>query len=125
MLRWPYLGAWLLAAFANALAAEPLDKAATFDAITDRVRDEFFDERLATGDWLTWAEAARLDTSHTHFYSLEDPRRYQMLGIFTFLQEEAGADATVYAGIGIGTVEVAGRVHVASVFDGFPAEALA
>lgn len=65
---------------------------------------------------------AALNTSHTHYYSKGDPKRYQLLGIFNALYEQDREDLFVYDGIGIDTRNVDGQVIIVSVFDGFPAQ---
>lgn len=62
-----------------------------------------------------------LKTSHTHYYSKGDPKRYQLLGVFNALYEQDREDLFVYDGIGIDTLNVDGQVFIVSVFDGFPA----
>jgi carboxyl-terminal processing protease len=65
---------------------------------------------------------AALNTSHTHYYSKDDPKRYQLLGVFKALFEQDREDLFVYDGIGIATGDVDGQIVVVSVFDGFPAQ---
>lgn len=64
---------------------------------------------------------APLDTSHTAYFSPDDPRRYQMLGIFEFLVPDADDPRLIYEGIGIETVKLDQGHFVKSVYDGTPA----
>lgn len=63
-----------------------------------------------------------LNTSHTHYYSKGDPKRYQLLGLFSPMFDQTQKDLFVYEGIGIDTRVVDGRFVIISVFDGFPAQ---
>jgi carboxyl-terminal processing protease len=62
-----------------------------------------------------------LQASHTHFYSKNDPKRYQLLGIFSPLFDQDRDDLFVYEGIGVNTRRIEEGFVVLSVFDGFPA----
>lgn len=64
---------------------------------------------------------ATLNTSHSYYFSKNNPKRYQLLGIFNSLYEQDRKDLFVYEGIGMDTREVDGQVMISSVFDGFPA----
>ena len=65
---------------------------------------------------------ATLDTSHTHYFSRGNPKRYQLLGVFKSLYEEERSDLFVYEGIGIDTRQFNNQTEIVSVFDGFPAQ---
>jgi carboxyl-terminal processing protease len=63
-----------------------------------------------------------LETSHTHYFPKSDPKRYQLLGVFSTLYDQNREDLFIYEGIGIDTRRVNGRYMIISVFDGFPAK---
>ena len=63
-----------------------------------------------------------LETSHTHYFPKSDPKRYQLLGVFSTLYDQNREDLFIYEGIGIDTRRVDGRYVIISVFDGFPAK---
>ena len=63
----------------------------------------------------------RLNTSHTAYLSRNDPRHYQLLGIFEFLVPDLEDPRLVYEGIGIEAVQREGKYFVRCVYDGFPA----
>lgn len=65
---------------------------------------------------------ATLKTSHTHYFSKSDPKRYQVLGIFNGLYDQDRDDLFVYDGIGVDTLNFDDQVKIVSVFDGFPAQ---
>ncbi|QZZ18914.1 PDZ domain-containing protein [Leptothermofonsia sichuanensis E412] len=122
-----------------------------FTEIWDTVNQNFYDPNLNGVNWKAmrtkyeplatqtkssqaFAEVVNqmlgeLNTSHTHYYTSEDPAYYQILGIFvprsqalqkavkTFLPEGTIA----YSGIGIVTKETQGRTFVSAIFDGSPA----
>ncbi len=49
---------------------------------------------------------ATLNTSHTHYFSRGNPKRYQLLGVFKALYEQERSDLFVYEGIGIDTPHI-------------------
>ena len=63
-----------------------------------------------------------LEASHTHYYPKGDPKRYQLLGVFSTLYDQNREDLFIYEGTGIDTRRVDGRFVIVSVFDGFPAQ---
>jgi carboxyl-terminal processing protease len=63
-----------------------------------------------------------LGTSHTHYFSKDDPKRYQLLGVFSTMYDQNREDLFIYEGAGIDTRRVDGRFVIVSVFDGFPAK---
>jgi carboxyl-terminal processing protease len=118
-------------------------RAQVFDEIVGIVEENFYD---ADYDWMSWkgrVAAARkgalaansddgfesavsgllasLKTSHTHYFSKNDPRRYQLAGVFGSLFADRDDDFFCYEGIGIGTRVVNGQTYVTAVFDGFSA----
>ena len=74
---------------------------------------------------------SELQTSHTHFYTPEDPAYYQLLGIFFKLVPEIQQQLEgylpdgkpQYSGIGIFTEQKGGNLFVSGVLDGSPAAA--
>jgi carboxyl-terminal processing protease len=143
-------------AFCNqrARAEQEASRAELFDQIWSVVRDDFYDPQLHGVDWSavrnryrpqatsspSQAEFARvinemldtLDASHTVYLTWEDPRYYQLLGVF----ESSGAyekqlvevrktlpqSRLAYAGIGIDILMTDEGQFVSAVYDGSPAE---
>ncbi len=64
---------------------------------------------------------ATLSASHTYYYSVNNPKRYQLLGVFHPLFDQGRTDLFVYDGIGVDTRTIEGKVRVVSVYDGHPA----
>lgn len=72
---------------------------------------------------------AELKTSHTHFYTINEPAYYQLLGIFlpgnTELQEQLENvlpnGKPEYSGIGFFTKDIDGKTFVSAILDGSPA----
>ncbi len=115
----------------------------SFDEVWTVVRDQFWDPTFQGIDWQQQRDLFRpravattsqdelaevvndmlgtLRTSHTHYYPQTDPRRYQLLGIFTFVAPDDRPKLFTYNGIGIATKEVDGNVFVTAVYDGLPA----
>ncbi len=62
-----------------------------------------------------------LNTSHTYFFSRNNPKRYQLLGVFNKLFDENDISLFCYDGIGIETKTVDGKVFIIAVYDGLPA----
>ena len=63
-----------------------------------------------------------LKTSHTYFFSRNNPKRYQLLGIFDAIFGNKDTTLYCYEGIGIDTKTIADKVIIISVYDGFPAD---
>jgi carboxyl-terminal processing protease len=149
--------ALLLLVLASApVAGAPADperarRLADLERVGQLVRENFFDATLAGIDWdealarareqvsaaRSREEAAehvndllaRLGTSHTHYYTDDDPAYYFLLDLFReapvgevigrrFPGEDVG-----YVGIGVFTRRVGGASFVRAVVDGGPAEA--
>ena len=146
------LGAWPARA---ETASEPDEgpaksNQADFDQVWELVRDRFYDPRLNGLDWQ--AERARfrpqaasassredaaavintilakLNASHTHFYTPEDPAYYQLADIFAGALEHRGLDRIFpqgevsYPGIGVFTEDDnQRRTFVTGVIEGAPA----
>jgi carboxyl-terminal processing protease len=123
---------------------------AAFDEVWETVRDRFYDPRLHGLDWQAiraryrpQAVSARsreetaavinamlgeLRTSHTHYYTPDDPAYYQLADIFIYALSHRGlqrvfptGDVT-YPGIGIFTqVDDQGRTFITGVVEDAPA----
>jgi carboxyl-terminal processing protease len=121
------------------------DPARTLDEVCRLVQEHFFDSRVAGPAWLEQQERHRvaasraetrdqfaevvnemlrsLNASHTAYFSQDDPRRYQILGIFEAVADQSRSDLFTYDGIGIATAVVGDRRFVTAVFDGLPGAA--
>lgn len=129
------------------------DRDQIFDAVWRSVRDEFHDAKLHGLDWNAVREEfrpaavsaandvafaavinrmlARLETSHTYYFTPQDPRYFQILGIFgsspvfadqvRAIAEFRGQTEIAYDGIGIDTLETPDGIFVTGVFEGLPA----
>ena len=140
------LAGWVLTmVLAGPLSAWQLDfqPEAVFDEASAIIESDFFDPELNGLDWpavvaryrpraakaTTRDEfatvmsdfVAELKTSHTAWFSVNHPKRYQLLGIFTFLAPDDQPELFHYEGIGIDSVRIDGHTFVRSVFDGLPA----
>lgn len=138
----------LLCSFAPALCTAAPSRAEVFQEVWQTVKDNFFDPNLRGVDWDAMrqrygneAEGAdsvdefsavvnrmlsELKTSHTRFYTQEEPEYYQLAGIFwSFAGEKfkpfLPGSTPKYVGIGISTAAIDGKAFVRSVFDGSPA----
>ncbi len=119
-----------------------------FEQIWQTVKDKFFDPKLRGVDWVAekkryqkqaedassqeaFAEVvnrmlAELKTSHTYYYTPQDPQYYQLAAIFwSFLESKLKPflhnGSLDYVGIGISTEAQAGKIFVHAVYDGLPA----
>lgn len=132
------------------LAAPPPANRKIFEEVWETTRDNFFDPAMRGLDWegirkryAPLADQAQSDgelsavinqmlaelkTSHTHYFTPEEPEYYQLCGIFwpvlkaklePFLPDKKLA----YPGIGIATLSKNNGIFVQSIFDGFPAAA--
>lgn len=137
--------------FAGPIAAigqEPnLERAMVIGEVSSLVREHFFDETVDLNEWRKRAESlneasveagsrddlerqmnsllATLETSHTYYYSINDPKRYQLLGIFSLLHKDKvefeKRKLFLYDGIGMDTRQVDGQTFVSAVYEGLPA----
>lgn len=128
-------------------------QSSTFEQVWQTVNDDFYDPDFNGVSWTdikaayeplanqakSQTELAQvinqmldeLNTSHTHFYTPEDPAYYQLLGIFFTVIPETRQrlegylpdGKPQYSGIGIFTVQRDGNTFVKAVLDGSPAEA--
>jgi carboxyl-terminal processing protease len=123
---------------------------ADFDQVWELVRDRFYDSHLNRLDWqeerarfrpqaasarsredgaaVINAMLAKLNASHTHYYTPEDPAYYQLADIFAGALEHRGLDRIFprgdvsYPGIGVFTeADNQGRIFVTGVIEGAPA----
>lgn len=122
-----------------------------FDQVWEAVNERFFDPEFNGVDWRAMRQKygdsvrqatsrteaaaainqmlAELNTSHTRFYTPDEPAYYQLLGIFlprdTDLQKQAKEflpdGKPQYVGIGIFTAETNGETFVRAVLEGSPA----
>ncbi len=119
------------------------DKGAVFDEVFSIVDRDFFDSKFNGVDWpaagkkfreralAAKSEAeftshvremlAMLRTSHTAYFPVSDPKRYQIAGVFGAVLGDDLAALCEFDGVGIDTVIVDGKTWVQSVFDGHPA----
>ncbi len=118
------------------------DRANVFDEVAQAVAEHFYDKDFDTAAWQKKCSEFReqaieakslerydqsvnqllatLKTSHTFYFSRNNPKRYQLFGIFHKLYKD-DKSLFCYDGIGIDTRIVDGKVLVVSVFDGLPA----
>ncbi|WP_421656146.1 S41 family peptidase [Leptothermofonsia sp. ETS-13] len=122
-----------------------------FNQVWETVQDNFYDPKMNGVDWkslrksyepqVTAAKSkaefaavvnqmlAELKTSHTYYYTPEEPAYYQVLGIFVprssqlqkSVQQFLPKGKIEYSGIGIVTKEIKGKTFVSAIFDGSPA----
>lgn len=122
-----------------------------FDTVWNTVNENFYDPKFNGLDWAALksqyqpqvAQAssrtakaalinemlAKLRTSHTHFYTADEPAYYQLLGIFyprlrelrTQLQATFPEGKVEYAGIGIVTSQFQDKTFIKAIFDNSPA----
>lgn len=125
-----------------------------FDAIHQVVTQDFYDPQLRGVDWHAAAENYRpravaatsreqfadvvnemlglLQTSHTRYYTPDDPGYYELLGVFessgayaeplSAIRRSLGQEQLGYVGIGVATIQTSEGTFVASVHDGGPAD---
>jgi carboxyl-terminal processing protease len=144
-----FLVAFLVLPLSPDVASTVPSRAAVFQELWETVRDQFFDPKLNGVDWQAAreqyapkAERAQtadefaavvnqmlslLRTSHTHYYTPQEPEYFQLCGIFwpvleAKLKPFLPNGRPDYAGIGIFSVSRDGKVFVKDVFSGSPAE---
>ena len=123
-------------------APQPSGPAAVFSEVWTLVRDNFFDPKLRGVDWeemrrrygekaasapnrdavavVINAMLAELHTSHTHYYTRDDPEYYQLLSIFHEVPDVAHAidrlpRGVCYSPLGLLTESIDGQVFVRGV----------
>ncbi|MHC4990488.1 MAG: S41 family peptidase [Planctomycetota bacterium] len=137
-------------AVAPSVGQPPADFRAAFDDVHRTVAENFFDPELRGLDWealgleygpraaaaTTLDEfgevinemLARLETSHTRFFTARQPAYYQLLAIFRAAYDEQIREAHAdnvelrYPGIGIFTKRIGDEVFIHGVLDGGPAQ---
>jgi carboxyl-terminal processing protease len=127
-------------------------KAAIFEEVWETVNDNFYDPNFNGVDWRAMGEKYKLQvmqaqssedvvavinqmlselkTSHTYFYTRNEPAYYQVLGIFAprspdfrqQLKKFFPTSKIEYSGIGIFTKDINGKTFVSAVLDGSPAD---
>jgi carboxyl-terminal processing protease len=153
ILRWiriHQLGAVFLLALSGVFHAPGITApslAGVYQELWETVRDNFYDPKLRGLDWQAIHERyaplvdgaqttsqfativnqmlGELRTSHTHYYTSQDPEYFQLAGIFWPVLEHKlkpflRNGRPDYAGIGIFTVSVGGKTFVSSMLSGFP-----
>src|SRR4028118_912289 len=123
----------------------------TFNKVWQTVNENFYDPNFNGVNWkamrskyapqVTSAQSSvevaavinqmlsELKTSHTRFYTPDEPAYYQVLGIFEpripnlrkQLQKFFPQGKIEYSGIGIFTKDINGKTFVSAILDGFPA----
>lgn len=121
------------------------------DAVWNTVNENFYDPKFNGLDWAALksqyqpqvAQASsrakkaevinemldRLQTSHTHLFTADEPAYYQLLGIFyprirelrTQLQSTFPRGKIQYEGIGMVTQPIQGKTFIKAIFEGSPA----
>lgn len=142
---------FLWGVFAPSLPVVGQSKPDTFEQVWQTVNDNFFDPNFNGINWRdihekykpqanqaqSKADLARvinqmlseLRTSHTYFYTPDDPKYYQILGIFLRsnpkLQQQLKTilpdGKPQYTGIGIFTQQRNGNTFISAILDGSPA----
>lgn len=133
------------------LSAAEQSRLAVFDQVWKTINDNFFDPKFNGVDWKALQQQYRsrlrqlpeqesivplvnqmlgeLKTSHTRYYTNDDPAYYQLLGIFqpnsTELQKQIRkffpTGKIEYTGIGLFTQELDGKLFVRAVLNDSPA----
>ena len=133
----------------NLLLARDSPYLTTLNEVWQEVNDHFFDPNFNGVDWKAKREEyenrlkpaqsleeasvvinqmlSELKTSHTHFYTKQEPAYYQLLGIFNRgsfkkeLQEIFPNGKLDYTGIGIFTKDINGKTFISGILQGTPA----
>ncbi|MBD2127031.1 S41 family peptidase [Microcoleus sp. ZQ-A2] len=133
----------------NLLLARESPYLTTLNEVWQEVNDHFFDPNFNGVDWKAKREEyenrlkpaqsleeaslvinqmlSELKTSHTHFYSKQEPAYYQLLGIFNRgsfrkeLQKIFPNGKLDYTGIGIFTRDINGKTFISGILEGTPA----
>ena len=143
------LGCWLVSPVFPTMVKP---HSAIFDQVWQTVNNNFYDPNFNGVDWeamkskyepkVTQAQSSEevaalvnqmlgeLKTSHTHFYTPNEPAYYQILGIFaprsSDLQQQLKKffpkGNIEYSGIGIFTKNTEGKTFISAILDGSPAE---
>ena len=133
----------------NILLARESPSLTTLNEVWQEVNDHFFDSNFNGVDWKAKRQEyknrlkpvqsleeasvvinqmlSELQTSHTHFYTQQEPAYYQLLGIFNrgsfrkTLQRIFQNGKLDYTGIGIFTKNINGKTFISGIIDGTPA----
>lgn len=133
----------------NLLLARESPYLTTLNEVWQEVNDHFFDPNFNGVDWKAKREEyenrlkpaqsleeaslvinqmlSELKTSHTHFYTQQEPAYYQLLGIFNRgsfrkeLQKIFPNGKLDYTGIGIFTRDINGKTFISGILEGTPA----
>jgi carboxyl-terminal processing protease len=133
----------------NILLARESPSLTTLNEVWQEVNDHFFDSNFNGVDWKAKRQEyknrlkpvqsleeasvvinqmlSELQTSHTHFYTQQEPAYYQLLGIFNrgsfrkTLQRIFQNGKLDYTGIGIFTKDINGKTFISGIIDGTPA----
>jgi carboxyl-terminal processing protease len=122
-----------------------------FDQVWETINDNFFDPNFNGVDWKAMSSKykpkvlqaqsreeraalinqmlSELKTSHTRFYTPDEPAYYQVLGIFAprssdlrqQLKKIFPQSKIEYSGIGIFTKDINGKTFVSAILEGSPA----
>ena len=120
------------------------DPRAVFDEVVQHVQTHFYRPEAINDAWRAHVQRLRpqvtrvtsrddlaavlnellatLNASHTHYFSTNHPKRYQLLGVFNAMFEQDRTDLFVYPGIGIDTRTIDDQTVITAVFDGFAAD---
>jgi carboxyl-terminal processing protease len=133
----------------NLLLARESPYLTTLNEVWQEVNDHFFDPSFNGVNWKAKREEyenrlkpvqslgeasvvinqmlSELKTSHTHFYTQQEPAYYQLLGIFNRgsfrkeLQKIFPNGKLDYTGIGIFTKDINGKTFISGILEGTPA----
>ncbi len=140
---------WLSYAISPVVSQSSPSQVEVFESAWNTVRENFFDPNFNGVDWQAMrsqyrplaAKAAsteelaevinqmlgELNTSHTHFYTQNEPAYYQIAGIFReFLLKDLKPylpnEKLEYTGIGIYTDVIEGQTFIKAIINGSPAD---
>ncbi|WP_153009600.1 S41 family peptidase [Mastigocoleus testarum] len=132
-------------------ATQPRKRADILEQVWKTVNDNFYDPQLNGVDWKAMRKKykplatrtqsseefatvinrmlSELQTSHTHFYTQNEQKYYQLLGIFQprnqnlqkQLKRFLGTEKIEYAGIGIFTKKINDKTFISGILAGTPA----
>lgn len=133
------------------LATQAQTRVEILEEVWQTVNDNFYDPRFNSVDWKAMREKykplaaqtqstekfativnqmlSQLQTSHTHFYTRNEQKYYQLLGVFQpsssklqkQLKQLLGTDKIDYTGIGIFTENISDNTFVSGILEGSPA----
>ena len=133
-------------------AAQKQTRVGTLEQVWKTVNDKFYDPQFNGVDWKAMREKykplaaksnsseelatvinemlSQLQTSHTHFYTQNEQKYYQLLGIFQTvnpnfqkqLKRFLGSEKIDYTGIGISTKKINDKTFISGILAGSPAD---